>query len=143
MLDGALVEAVDLELQPVVAEIRDEVALQSVGGIVGDPAAAIGGMDGEPFEMGDPRAAIGELEPHRAGPFSVVLDHKAAEVVRLALRALDLHGDVGAILRRDGTEERFDVLVTDELVEEVHVVRVRSTDRDGHRSERQANHRRA
>ena len=56
MLDRALVEAVDLELEPVVAEVVDEVALEDPGGLVGDPAAAVVGVDGQAAQARDPAA---------------------------------------------------------------------------------------
>ena len=126
------VEAVDLELQPVVAEIAHEVLLEQARGIVGDAPAAERRMDSQSLEVRDARAAVRQLESHCTGTFAVDVDHEPAEVVRLALRSFDLHCDCSAILRSDRAEERFHLLVSDELEEEVHVAGRRTTNRDRH-----------
>src|SRR5207248_5942603 len=81
---GPLVEAVDLELEAVEAELEQEVALEDPRGVVGEAAAAEVGMNREVAEICDPRAAVRELEAHQPGapPLSVVLDldHEAAEL---------------------------------------------------------------
>ena len=55
---GTLVEAVDLELEPVQAALEDQVSLQQAGGLVGEPAAAEARVDGEAADVGDPAAAV-------------------------------------------------------------------------------------
>src|SRR4051794_3586896 len=50
---GALVEGVDLELQPVVAELLEQEPLEQPRRLVGEPAAAKARMDREPLEPGD------------------------------------------------------------------------------------------
>ena len=59
----ALVEAVDLELEPVEAELADQVVLEQAGGVVGDAAAAEGGVDGEAADVDDPAAAVRRSQP--------------------------------------------------------------------------------
>src|SRR5207244_6859392 len=71
------VETVDLELEPVVAEIANEMALQLARRLVGDAVPAIVRMDGETFEMSDPRTAVLLLEAHRTCTLTVHLDHEA------------------------------------------------------------------
>ena len=73
-----LVEAVDLELDPVEAELADQVALQQAGGVVGEPAAAEARMHGDAAGVGDPAAAVLALPRHRAGALAAVLDDRAA-----------------------------------------------------------------
>jgi hypothetical protein len=90
----ALVEAVDLELQPVEAEVADQVALERASGDVRDPVSTEVGVDGEPAEVGDPAADVGALEAHRPGALAVDLDDEDAERLRLSLRALDLRADL-------------------------------------------------
>ena len=46
MCDRPLVEAVAGQLEPVKAELREQVALREPSGVVGEPAAAMVGMDG-------------------------------------------------------------------------------------------------
>ena len=56
--DGALVEAVDLELEAVEAELAEQVALEEPRSLVGEPAAAEVGVDREPAEPRDPAALV-------------------------------------------------------------------------------------
>ena len=53
-----LVEAVDLELDPVEAALVDQVALEEPRRVVGEPAAAEGGMDGEAADVDDPATPV-------------------------------------------------------------------------------------
>ena len=80
----ALVEAVDLELQPVEAEVDQEVALQQPRRVVADAAAAEVRVHGEPADVRDAGAAVDELEVDRAGALAVDLDHEEPERVGLA-----------------------------------------------------------
>src|SRR5919197_1480043 len=81
----ALVEAVDLELQPVVAEVVDQVPLEEARRLVGEAPAAEVGMHRERAEVGDPASAVRDLEAHQARALPVELDHEAAELLRLPL----------------------------------------------------------
>ena len=100
----ALVEAVDLELEPVVSELEQEL-LELARRPVRDAPAAKGRVDREAAEIRDPAAPVGDLEAHHAGraPFAVVehLDHEAAVLLRLGLRALDLGEQLVAAARAD------------------------------------------
>src|ERR687885_973961 len=95
MAHRPLVEAVDLELQPVVVEVEEEVPVEHARRLVGHPTAAVIRMHGEPVEVRDPAAAVRHLERHAAGEPPAVagpvvdLDHKASVVVRLPQRPLD------------------------------------------------------
>ena len=89
-------------------------------------------MDREPAELGDPAALVLDAEAHHAGRLAVDLDHEAAEVLRLALRARDLLEQLLARGRTAGGQVRVDVLVRRQLDEEVDVGRRRPTDRDTH-----------
>jgi hypothetical protein len=84
-----LVEAVDLELEAVEAELEEQIPLKQLRRVVGEAAAAEVRMDGEVSEVGDPRAPVGELEAHRAGaaPLAVILDldDETPELFRLRL----------------------------------------------------------
>ena len=88
--DRPLVEAVDLELEPVVAEVLEQVPLELPRRLVGDVPAAEVRMDGEATEPGDPASAVLDLEAHDAGALPVDLDEEPAEGQRLPPRALDL-----------------------------------------------------
>jgi hypothetical protein len=79
----ALVEAVDLELEPVVAEVEDQVPLEQPRGLVGETTAAEVRMHRERAEVRDPAALVGDLEAHQPGRLPVELDHEAAELLRL------------------------------------------------------------
>ena len=86
----ALVEAVDLELQAVEAEVEDQVALEEPRGLVGHAAAAEVGCTAS-----EPRFAIRLRRLATSKPISpagcaVDLDHEATVLLRLGLRALDL-----------------------------------------------------
>src|SRR6266536_1052917 len=91
---GSLVEAVDLELEPVVAQLEEEVALEEARRPVREPPATEVGVDRQRAEVRDPAAAVGEVEAHqpRTVPVAAVLDldHEAAELLRLRLVGLDL-----------------------------------------------------
>src|ERR671939_1924633 len=62
-----LVEAVDLELQPVVVEVEEEVPVEHPRRLVGHPPPAEVRMHREPVEMRDPAAAVRHLERHAPG----------------------------------------------------------------------------
>src|SRR5437868_11181991 len=57
-----LVEAVDLELQPVVVEVEEEVPVEHPRRLVGQTLPAKIGVHGEPIQMRDPAAAVLHLE---------------------------------------------------------------------------------
>ena len=95
-----LVELVDLELEAVVAEVEEEVTLQLVGRLVGEPAAAKVRVDGQPAEVRDPAAPVSLLELHHPGQLPVLLDHEDAELGGLTQGALDpLQRRVSALAR--------------------------------------------
>jgi hypothetical protein len=125
-----LVERVDLELEPVVAELVEQMTLQQPRSIVCDAAAAKCRMDGQALELRDLGAAVLYLEPHRPGALAVGFDHEAAELLRLRLRALDLAEQAVAVESRTTTKERLDVLEVHELVQELDVVGSRAANRD-------------
>src|ERR671933_308655 len=84
-----LVETVDLELQPVVVEVEDEVSVEHARRLVGHPPPAEVRMHREPVEVRDPAAAVRHPERHAPGelpppPRPVLdLDHEAAVLLRL------------------------------------------------------------
>ena len=100
----ALVEAVDLELEAVVAQLEQQL-LEQPGSRVREAPAAKVGVDGQPAEIGDPAASVRDLETHHPGgaPLALLadLDHEAAEVLRLGLRPLDLGEQARAAARAD------------------------------------------
>src|SRR6266542_1474333 len=115
---GSLVEAVDLELEPVVAQLEEEVALEEARRPVREPPATEVGVDRQ-------RAAVGEVEAHqpRTVPVAAVLDldHEAAELLRLRLGALDLGREALAVARPDHREVGLDLLVAHQLDQEVEI----------------------
>src|SRR6185312_11986026 len=123
---GPLVEAVDLELQPVKAELVDQVLLEEARRLVGEPPAAEVGMHRQGAEVRDPAPRVRDLEAHQAGRLAVGLDHEAAELLRLGLRALDLLEQPVAVARPHDRHERVDVLVRHQLEQEVDVARLGS-----------------
>src|SRR2546423_15406086 len=90
----ALVEPVNLELEPVQVELEQQVALEELRRLVGKTAAAKVRMDREISEVRNPRAAVNELETHRAragpGARPLDLDHEAAECAWLPPRTPDI-----------------------------------------------------
>src|SRR6266511_1636835 len=122
---GSLVEAVDLELEPVVAQVEEEVALEEARRPVREPPAAEVGVDRQRAEVRDPAATVGDLEAHRAGapPFALLLhlDQEAPELLRLRLRAVDLLQEPLSVARPDHGEEGLDLLVAHQLDQEVEV----------------------
>src|ERR687884_171647 len=90
-----LVEAVDLELQPVVVEVEEEVPAEDARRLVGEPPPAELRMHREPEQVRDPAPAVRHLERHAPGALpararSVVdLDHEAPVLLRLTRRLLD------------------------------------------------------
>ena len=80
---GPLVEAVDLELEPVEAELVEEMSLEEPRGLVRDLPAAEVRVDGEATEVGDP-VRPPRLEAHDAGTVAVHLDHEHPEHVGLS-----------------------------------------------------------
>ena len=126
---GALVEAVDLELDPVEAALADQVVLQEACGVVGEPAAAEVGMDRDAADVRDPAADVRPLPEHRAGAVAVQLDDEQAALLGIALELL---GDPVPLVAAAGGQERADGLVGVEVGEEVEVVRLGATERDAH-----------
>src|SRR6185312_1632166 len=125
-----LVEGVDLELEAVVTEVQEHVPLELTCRFVGDAAPSKGRLDRETLEPRDLRAAVRDLEAHRPRSLAVGLDHEAAEVLRLGIGALDLAEQALAIERSTTAEEGLDIVVVDESVQEVDVVRSCPADRD-------------
>src|SRR5665213_2434547 len=72
--DRALVEAVDLQLDPVQVEVDEQMALELAHGLVADPAAAEARMDREPPRLRDPAALVDEAEADRACTLAAGLD---------------------------------------------------------------------
>src|SRR3954468_17203967 len=125
-----LVEGVDLELEPLVAEIEEHVPLELTCRFVGDATPSESRLDRQTFEPRDLRAAVCDLEAHRPRSLAVRLDHEPAEILRLGVGALDLAEQALAIESRTTAEERLDIIVVDEPVEKVEVVRACPADRD-------------
>src|SRR2546428_4353025 len=88
--DRALVEAVDLELDPVESKVDEQVTLEAARHLVAEPPPAEARMDREASGLGDPAALVASVEPDAARSLTVDLDHEPAERVGLALGALDL-----------------------------------------------------
>ena len=89
-------------------------------------------MDGEPAELRDPAALVRDGEAHDAGARAVDLDDEAAEVLRLALGALDLLEQLLARRGASRREERVDVVVARQRDEELDVVGSSAADRHAH-----------
>ena len=129
---SALVEAVDLELEPVEAAFADQVVLQKACGVVGESAAAEVGMDGEAAQLRDAAALVRDGEAHDACASAVELDDEASEVLRLALGALDLLEQLVARRGSSRGEERVDIVVARQRDEELDVVGSSAPDRHVH-----------
>src|SRR5581483_5755647 len=83
----ALVEAVDLELEPVVAEHAEQLVAQEPRRLGGDASAAVTRVDGEAGELRDPAASVHGRELDNADALTGALDDEEAELSRLAQRA--------------------------------------------------------
>ena len=125
----ALVESVDLELEPVKAALPDQAVLQQPRGVVGEPAAAEVGINRDPADVRDPAADVRPLPEHRAGTLSVELDHKELALLGIAPELL---GNAVPVVAAGGGQERADVLAGVEAGEEVEIVLLGATDRDAH-----------
>jgi len=134
--NGTLVEAVALELETVEPEVAEQVALQLPRRLVGDPVAAEIRVCREAAEIRDPAAPVRQVEPHRAGPLPLApvrgLDHEAAALERLPLRALDLLQHGFPVARPACRHERHHVRVAGEHEQAVEIVRCRPADTDVH-----------
>ena len=130
---GPFVEAVDLELEPVEAELLEEMALEQPRRLVSQLLAAVVGMDCEAAELGDAVRPATAREAHDAGPLAVGLDDEHAEHLRLLVGALDVGEDALAIRRPRRGEKRLHILVPGEADEEVEVVRARAADDHAHK----------
>src|SRR5579862_2501160 len=80
---GALVEGVDLELEPAKVELVEQKSLEDPRRFVRDATASEARVHGDALDPGDPVALARDAEAERAGSLTVDLDHEAAERVRL------------------------------------------------------------
>jgi hypothetical protein len=117
-------------LEPVIAEVLDEVPLQQERGRVRDATAAEVRMDGELLEVRDPRPSVLGLEAHDTRTNAVDLDHEPAVRGRIGIRPLDLGGERRSLSTGATAEERLDVRVVHELDQEVEIVTARPPDRN-------------
>lgn len=131
MGDGALVEAVDLDLQPVEAELAEHQALEGARDLVAELAAAKARIDREPAALDDAMTLVHDTVRGAADAFAVRLADEPPERVRLALRALDVGDDLVQRARRPA-EELARVLAGDELEQELGVGAVSAPELDGH-----------
>jgi hypothetical protein len=126
VLDRAYVESVALELQTVVVELDEQVALEKPRGSVGEPAAAKGRVNSEAAEVRDAAPPVRDVEAEHAGgapaPLVVDLDHESPALAGAFLRAPDFREQALAVSRSNGGEVRLDVLVGEQLHEEVDVL---------------------
>src|SRR6185436_15931573 len=126
---GALVEAVDLELEPVEAALADQVVLQEPRCLVGEPAAAEVGVDRDAAQVRDAAARVRLLPEHRACPLAVELDYEHATLLGIALELLQ---DPVPLIAAAGREERANGLVGIKSREEVQILRLGGAKPDAH-----------
>ena len=92
--NGAIVEAVALELKTMEAEVVQQVPLELPRGLVRKPASAEIRVRREASEIRDLAALVPDVESHGARAFPVLslrrFDHEPAGLERLALGTLDL-----------------------------------------------------
>ena len=129
---GALVEAVDLELEPVEAELEDQEALEEARGLVGDPAPAEPRVDREPAETRDPASFVRSLPGAHARRLTVDFDQHHAARAGLFLEALEIGEDVCAVVAPGRRQPGAYVAVGVELDDEVEVGARRAADRHAH-----------
>jgi hypothetical protein len=130
--DRALVEAVDLQLDPVEPEVDQEVPLELAGRLVAETTTSEAGREREAAGLGDSVPLVDAVEGDGAGALAVDLDDEPAERLGLVRRVLDLceHrvGRVGC----STAEKRPRLLIEQQLAQEVGVVRPCPPQLDGH-----------
>src|SRR5262249_1892189 len=127
--DCALVERVDLQLDPVEPELDEHVALEHARRLITGPAAAEARVDRKAPDLGDAVPLAHESEADCACALAVDLDHESPVGIRLPIRPLDLRDHLLALL--DGPpEERPRVLAAHQLEEEVRIVGPRTPNCD-------------
>src|ERR687888_2456161 len=104
--DRPLVEAVDLQLDAMEAELEQEMTLEEPRRRLAEAAAAEARRHGEAAGLGDPAPLVHAVEADHPRTLAVHVDDEPPERVRLALRALDLGEHVVARLRDAAAEER-------------------------------------
>ncbi len=132
--ERALVEPVDLHLDPMEAEVAEEVTLDRPSGLDADALPPEARVDREPADRGDPRAPVHALPGRRPRRFPVDLDDEHPERLGLALGPLDLLGDRLLGEGAHGREEGRDVLAPQQTDEVRHVRARRAAERDAHRA---------
>ena len=125
MADRSLVEAVDLQLDPVVAALADQVVLEQARGVVGEVSTAEVRMDRDPADVRDPAADVPPLPEQRTGAVAVQLDDEQAALLRVALELL---GDPVSLVAAAGSQERAHVLAGVEAGQKVEVVGLGGTE---------------
>src|SRR5439155_21322209 len=130
MTDRGVVEAVAGELEPVIAELAQQVALEQTRALVGDPTPAEGRMYGKDLELRDAVHVARLAKAHRPRALAVKIEDQSAEPLGLAQRALDLVGDGVSVSGPAAAEERFDLAVLVELLQPVDVVGRGAPERD-------------
>ena len=128
--DRRFVEPVTRELEPVKAELEQEIALKQPSGLVGDAAATKVGMNCEHFELGDAVGFADRVVAHGAGARSVDFDDHAPKPRRLTLGVGHLRVHGSEILRSSPTEERLDVVVAVQSGQPLCVAGLSSPHRD-------------
>jgi hypothetical protein len=130
MPDRTIVEPVGGELEPVVAELQEQVLLEESRRVVRDTTAAKVGMDCEASEPRNSVRLAPLFESHRAGARTVAFDDEPAEPLRLARRPFDLGGDAIPVEGTPGAEERLRLLAVEQVDEPVDVFGGGPADRD-------------
>src|SRR5262249_13581496 len=120
--DRALVEAIDLQLEAMKAELDQQAMLEQPGRSVRDPPAARGRVHRQPFQARDLRSRVHGLESEPTGALAVDFDHETTELARLRHGAFDLGAKRIAIECSAAAEERLDLLVVEEAEEELEVI---------------------
>ena len=136
--EGGLVEAVDLELHPVVVEVEDQMPDEELRRRGRESPPAVGGGEHDRVQEGDPAAAVGNVEGQHPGELALDLEHEPAVQLGLLLRAANLLLQLVALSRRDGRHERLHLLVAGKSRHEPHVGRRRAAKAEGPPLERGA-----
>src|SRR5581483_1790366 len=129
--DRPLVEPVDLQLEPMEAELAEYELLKRAPDRIPEPAPAEAGIDDEPAPLHGPVARIQQLVRGAADALAVRLGDEPAERLRLPLRPVDVGEHLLDRLRREA-EEVTRLVPADEGEEELGVRRARAPQLDGH-----------